>query len=481
MKIHKYERIEIKMAEKRMADFIREYAAAINRGDAAAFLGAGMSVPSGFVDWKGLLSGLAEEIGLSVEKEQDLLAVAQYYVNEKNNRVKVSQTIKNEFSLAKQENKSIAAFSKLDIRTVWTTNYDHVIEEAYESAGKRVDVKKSNADLVLYDEDASVCIYKMHGDVSCPEDTVLLKDEYENFFNLRKGFVTTLKGHLLSKTFLFVGYRFADPDINSILSWIRQLSEGSHRCHYWITRRVKEEDEDYQYLLGKQELIINDLKRYGIETVLVDDYSEIPMIFDNLYREYNRKNIFISGSCACPPDSWTEHDVDEFVSCVAEKLVDSKMCISSGYGLGVGSSVISGALRAINRNKYAHFDKYLKLYPFPQNLSDPQKEWNAYRHHILEKCGVVIFMFGNKKDKDENIVIANGVISEYEIAQANNLILIPLAFTGYAAEEVYNLMLSEKQKYPYLEEFWSELTQKHNVEETIKMISKILKNVGGKI
>ena len=99
---------------------------------------------------------------------------------------------------------------------------------------------------------------------------------------------------------------------------------------------------------------------------------------------------------------------------------------------------------------------------------------------MIEKCGVVIFLFGYKKDNDKNIVIANGVINEYEIAQANNLVLIPLAFTGYAAEEVYNLMLSEKQKYLYLEDFWDELTQMHNAEETIKMIKKILKNVGEK-
>ena len=463
------------MAKMRMSTFIKEYAASINRGDAAAFIGAGMSVPSGFVDWKGLLSDLATEIGLSIEKEEDLLAVAQYYVNEKNNRIKVTQTIKDAFSQATQENKSVSVFSKLNIKTVWTTNYDHVLEEAYESIGKRVDVKKSNKDLVLYDDDASVCIYKMHGDVSCPEETVILKDDYENYFNSRRGYVTTLKGHLLSKTFLFVGYRFADPDINNILSWIRQLSDGTKRNHYWITKRVSESDEDYQYLLGKQDLIINDLTRYGIETILVDSYSDIPIIFEKLYRECNRKNIFISGSCDCPPDSWDKQDVDTFVSSLSEVLVDSKMCITTGYGLGIGSSVISGALRAINKNKYAHFDKYLKMYPFPQSVSNPQKEWNNYRHCIEENCGVAIFVFGNKKTEKDDIIIADGVISEYEIAKSKELVLIPLAFTGYAAEKIYKYMVDEKQKYPYLDGFWDRLAERQSVEEPVKIIKDILK------
>ena len=59
-------------------EFIREYTKAIREGNAAIFAGAGLSRPLGFVDWKGLLKPLADSINLDVNKEHDLLSVAQY-------------------------------------------------------------------------------------------------------------------------------------------------------------------------------------------------------------------------------------------------------------------------------------------------------------------------------------------------------------------------------------------------------------------
>ena len=59
-------------------ELIRKYVKAIQEGNAAVFAGAGLSRPSGFVDWKGLLRPLAEDIDLDVDKEKDLLSVAQF-------------------------------------------------------------------------------------------------------------------------------------------------------------------------------------------------------------------------------------------------------------------------------------------------------------------------------------------------------------------------------------------------------------------
>lgn len=39
--------------------FIDNYLQALNNGDAAIFAGAGLSVPSGCVNWKQLLNGIA--------------------------------------------------------------------------------------------------------------------------------------------------------------------------------------------------------------------------------------------------------------------------------------------------------------------------------------------------------------------------------------------------------------------------------------
>ena len=47
-------------------EFIREYLKAINENYAAVFAGAGLSRSAGYVDWKELLSDLADDIGLDI-------------------------------------------------------------------------------------------------------------------------------------------------------------------------------------------------------------------------------------------------------------------------------------------------------------------------------------------------------------------------------------------------------------------------------
>ena len=73
--------------------FINAFVTEIKNGDAAIFAGAGLSFDLGFVDWKGLLKDLAQEIGLDIKKEHDLISVAQYHFN-KFKRGKINNKIK---------------------------------------------------------------------------------------------------------------------------------------------------------------------------------------------------------------------------------------------------------------------------------------------------------------------------------------------------------------------------------------------------
>ena len=72
-------------------ELIREYAKAIRQGNAAVFGGAGLSRASGYVNWKELIRPMAKDIDLDVDKENDLLAVAQFYKN----KPRVPSKIKN--------------------------------------------------------------------------------------------------------------------------------------------------------------------------------------------------------------------------------------------------------------------------------------------------------------------------------------------------------------------------------------------------
>lgn len=72
----------------------------------AIFAGAGLSRGSGFVDWRGLLSDIASELDLDINKEFDLVSVAQYHFNA-NGRQTINEAIVEEFQRTAERNVNI--------------------------------------------------------------------------------------------------------------------------------------------------------------------------------------------------------------------------------------------------------------------------------------------------------------------------------------------------------------------------------------
>lgn len=123
--------------------FINEYVKAIQDGNAAIFAGAGLSAACGFINWKELLRDLAEDLNLNIDKETDLVSIAQYHSN-RFNRTRINEKIINEFTTLDKGSENHQILSRLDIDTYWTTNYDQLIEKSLENNGKTVDKKIQN-------------------------------------------------------------------------------------------------------------------------------------------------------------------------------------------------------------------------------------------------------------------------------------------------------------------------------------------------
>ena len=223
-------------------ELIREYTRAIQEGNAAIFAGAGLSRPSGFVDWKGLLKPLASDIKLDIDKEHDLLSVAQYYRNQRRTRSGINQAIMDAFSKDVATNENAQIITRLPIFTYWTTNYDDVIENGIKEANRNPDVKYESDQLSVMKRDRDAIVYKMHGDVNHPANAVLTKEDYELYEYRRPLFRTALKGDLVSKVFLFIGFSFEDPNLDYILSQIHSLLGENVHDHYCFFKRIQEKD-----------------------------------------------------------------------------------------------------------------------------------------------------------------------------------------------------------------------------------------------
>lgn len=424
--------------------FIDKYVKEIQNNSAAMFIGAGFSKSAGYVDWKNLLKNIAEDLELDINKEYDLVSLAQYCFNKNGNRSIINDTIFEEFSRDAILDENHRIIAQLPIFTYWTTNYDSLIEDALTEAKRTVDVKFNNQQLSLTKPHRDAIVYKMHGDKSNPDEAVLIKDDYEKYYHDHAQFITALSGDLISKTFLFLGFSFSDPNIDYILSRVRiDYGNQNNRQHYAIMRKIKENNylcrADYEYARRKHELFVEDLKRYNIRVLLIDEYSEITEILNKINMKLIQNNIFISGSAEEYGDYSKEEALD-FIQLLSSKLIEKGYRIISGFGVGVGSAVIIGALQEIYMNKKSMNEDQLLLRPFPQGIQDEntrQTLWTKYREDMISRAGISIFMFGNKS-VNGNIVVANGVKSEYEIACKNHNLIVPIGCTGYAAHQIWN-------------------------------------------
>lgn len=471
--------------------FIRNFSKEVKENNAAIFAGAGLSAGAGFVDWKSLLRPITEELGLDVDKEDNLVSVAQYHCNEKlQNRNRLNQLLINEFSRDAELTENHKILARLPMSTYWTTNYDKLIEKALELAHKVPDVKYTINQLATTKPKRDAIVYKMHGDVDHPDQAVLTKDDYESYHIKFAPFITALSGDLVSKTFLFLGFSFTDPNIDYILSRIRATYTNHQREHYCIMKAISkleiESDAEFEYRQRKQALFIGDLKRFNITTLLVDDYEQITEILKKIENIYKLKTVFISGS-AHEYGAMGRDKAENFIHELSKKLIEREYKIVSGFGLGVGGAVINGALEEIYTHGKKATDEQLILRPFPQNQTGaiPQKTlWEDYRKDMIPLAGIAIFLFGNKI-QDGVVVPANGVEREFEIAVENGLRVLPVGATGYVAEKLWKGVSVDLGKYHpgYSKEFEENFMEIGNptlepdalLESVVKLLDKIIR------
>ncbi len=434
--------------ERRMpverVSFLRSYVTAMHEGDAALFVGAGFSRSAGFVDWKGFLRECASELGLDIDRESDLVAVAQYHLNRRQrDRSRLNQLLKDEFDKPGAFTKNHEIVGRLPISTVWTTNFDTLLEDAYKAAGRTADVKATDRSLAVTKRGRDVTVYKMHGDIARPDEVIICKDDYERYARRHEVFQNALEGDLVSKTFLFLGFSFTDPNLDYMLGHLRSLLEDSKREHFAIMRRIARADfpkgakgkRDFEYERNKQDLRVEDLQRYSIQTLWIENYDEVTGILEELERRYLLRNVFVSGSAA-DFGTFGEERMRDLCTKIGAAVVRGGHNLVSGFGLGIGSAVIMGALSELYSTGRDDIDRRLLLRPFPQKqlAGKERKAFNRkYREAMVAKCGFAVFIAGNKAGEKK----AAGVLEECELVKAAGKIPIPIGATGFAAKHIW--------------------------------------------
>lgn len=469
--------------------FISDYVKDLNEGTASIFAGAGLSIPAGFVNWSELMSEIAQDLGLDINQEKDLVSIAQYHVNENLNRSKLNRKILEEFTEDTEETENHRIIARLPVSSIWTTNYDELLEKTFLKENKVVDVKYRNNQLLTTKPKRDLVVYKMHGDVNHADEAILTKQQYEQYHQTHEPFINALSGELTTKTFLFIGFSFTDPNLDYVLSRLNFRFSKDKRQHFCFVKRHELGDSSnpdkatLDYNNRRQELTINDWKRYGVKSLLIDNYDDITKILTEIENRYKKKTVFISGSA----ETYEPHNKNNaigFIHNLSKVIIENDYRIVNGFGWGIGSSVINGALETIHNNPNKYSESQLILKPFPQfetGSKNLKELWSDYREKMISKCGISVFVFGNKL-VDDKISEANGVISEFQIAHNNGCICIPIGLTKYASARIFEIIAKEPKSYyenpkvmmPILEELNDEKT---TFTQAIKIIKGLLKSM----
>jgi len=456
---------------------------ALKENKLVLFIGSGFSKECNFPDWKELAEPIADELSIDIDENTDYSLIFQYYQDKYKNRNKLNSLLCNTFYSIPENLVNHKLLAELPVSEIWTTNFDKSIEIYFMKANRKVAIKKNVADLSITLSNVDCTIYKMHGDLCNPTNCILTKDDYEKYADSHEPFIATLKRTLIEKTVLFIGYSLNDPDFNSVLSSIRKYYDNNFSTHYWITRKESDAKKRTQ-----QELFEKNLLNYGIETIEINDFSEITNLLKNLIIQNNRNNVFISGASVKYEDENENIIRYDFVKTLSNELIKRKYNIFNGYGVEIGSAVVEGAYSEIySKNLYFDSRERIKLYPFYQKKNDKKsyEEFKkTYRNEMLRQVRIAIFVYGTKIENGTT-VDSLGMKEEFNIAKEKGIFLVPVGSTGGMSEKLWDKIHSDMDSYGYktdnLKSCFEKLktfSPKNNKDELIENIFELIELKG---
>lgn len=383
-------------------EFIETFSNSLYNSRGVYFIGSGISVPSGLPDWKRLIEKFVKEIGIDkVENTDDLPLLAQYYINEKS-KVDLYKAINTDF-IKKKPNDYHNLFKITNIKTIWTTNYDDLLEKTFTN---NCEVKISDSEVFTFLEDnEKIEIIKVHGSIKHKiKDLVITQSDYEDFFINKPIIVQRLKVDLLQKSFVFMGYNYGDPNIQNILTEVRRLKSDENKIRHYILLKNKTDQ--------KFNLWCKNLERYNVFPVIYEEHSDLEEIIKKIALRSRGKSIFITGSHT--------NEKIENLDLLTDFILAKELILIDGQSEGIMRTVLSYFTTHCIKGKidYQHKIKYFpNPYAANSKFADDSTllpQLKNFRKPLMKASQIVIAFDGGM-----------GTCAEVKVALEMGCIVIP--------------------------------------------------------
>jgi hypothetical protein len=251
------------------------------------FIGAGFSIPLNLPSWRQLIIDLGKDLGYDddlylLHGNYQQLAEYGKLVGDKKwsafiQKMRVGFDSK-ESDEKRRNSKQHFSLSNLNVKTIYTTNYDPHIERAFEDKDQKVKTIITLKDFIQPDkENYDIEVIKFHGCLTDQDSIILTENQYYERMELEHPLDQRLRSDALSNSFLFIGYSFDDPNIRHIWYKIQQqikryLSNGN-RAH---------PRPSYIVSFGKNEVQATILKELNIKSIALDPLDKEAQICELL-------------------------------------------------------------------------------------------------------------------------------------------------------------------------------------------------------
>lgn len=159
----------------------------LEAGDVVPFIGAGLSKAGGFPTWEDHLRMQGRTAGLDTAQTEALLASGDYEsviakIEASLGREVFVQEVRDVFDRTGQITDTTLLITELFTDTVITTNYDRLIEQAFDTGAENA-FQLINGMNAMADSDAErISIIKLHGDIKLPGNCILSKNQYDQAY-----------------------------------------------------------------------------------------------------------------------------------------------------------------------------------------------------------------------------------------------------------------------------------------------------------
>lgn len=293
-------------------EFLRVYAPQLRAGNGAVLCGAGVSVPSRLPDWESLLSDARDELQISKEFTNLSLLATYYVTNVDGGRSRLTKMIRRRLTDGTcKPNDVHRAIWNLPIRYLWSLNFDEMFETAYtEERGVAPRVIQTDREMEgSLAQGRQLTLIKMHGGFREIEDDggrrlVITRDDFDTYLDEYPRTWARLLADFYTKSMLFVGISFADPNMQTLLRLVRQANRRVTQQHYAIIK--KPDDGATKEALALHHLQSADLRRGGVESVEIPTYDDLPILLKKTAVQARQPAVMLSGSLEVTDTRLTE-------------------------------------------------------------------------------------------------------------------------------------------------------------------------------